>query len=78
MQTKKGSAFEVLCNTVSGILLAMCAWNYIVVPLLNTGFNYSEVHNNFLITIIFAGISIIRGFFWRRLFTWLEFKGIVK
>lgn len=78
MQTKKGSAFEVACNTGSGILIAMCLWNFIVVPLLDTGFNYSQVDNNFLITIMFTGVSIIRGFFWRRMFNWLELKGIVK
>jgi hypothetical protein len=48
------------------------------VPLFNCGLDYSQVKSNLLITCIFTVISVMRSYFWRRLFNRLEIKGYVK
>lgn len=78
MQTRKGSVFEVTCNYVSGFIVAALTWQWVVVPMFNCGMDYSQVRNNLVITTIFTVISVLRSYFWRRLFNWLEYKGIVK
>lgn len=78
MQTKKGSFFEVCCNMGSGFILAALTWNYVVVRLFDLGLDYHHIKNNLLITCIFTVVSLVRSFFWRRMFNWFEIKGIVK
>ena len=74
MQTKKGSIFEVCCNVGSGIVVSMCLWNFLIVPLLAGGYDYFSLKGNFMITITFTVVSIFRGYIWRRMFNWLEGK----
>jgi hypothetical protein len=75
MQTKLGSFLEVSCNVLSGLLTANLTWIYIVAPIY--GFTNGK-HEILMINLIFTVVSIIRGYFWRRLFNWLEKKGYGK
>ena len=81
MQTKKGSLFETCCNVMSGLILAYFTWTYIMIPLsvsFSWDMNTLQIKQVFLFNGIFTLISIVRGYFWRRLFNWLEVKKIVQ
>ena len=65
MQTKKGSALEVLLNISSGFFVAMLTWQLIAAPLY--GYEVTIV-DNIGLTTIFTIVSVIRSYFWRRLF----------
>ena len=65
MQTKKGSALEVVLNIGSGFFVAMLTWQLIAAPLY--GYEVTIV-DNIGLTTIFTIVSVIRSYFWRRLF----------
>ena len=80
MQTRKGSFFEQCCNMFSGLITANLVWVYIVIPLANqTGWQMTEARTEaiWIVNCIFTLVSLIRGYLWRRLFNWLELRGIV-
>ncbi len=65
MQTRKGSALEVILNIGSGFIVAMLTWQLVAAPL----FGYEvTLYDNFWLTMIFTVVSVIRSYFWRRLF----------
>lgn len=64
-QTKLESLIEQIINVGSGFFIALLTWILIVKPVWNIDVN---MFDNFLITILFTFISVIRGFFWRRFF----------
>lgn len=72
MQTKKGSLLEVALNILSGYLIAWIIgiWIY---PLF--GFAVTNKQNTIL-TLIFTLVSIIRSYFWRRLFNFYLTKKV--
>ena len=75
MQTQKGSAFEVCCNVGSGVLSAYLAWRYIVLPwraIIGCDLNNLVGFGVIAVNLTFTLISVVRGYFWRRLFNSLE------
>lgn len=58
-------------NTASGLLISIAA-GMVVYPM----FGYDvPLHQVTAITFIFTGISIVRGYCWRRLYNWLDHHG---
>jgi len=81
VQTKKGSIFEICCNVFSGLVTAYLTWCYIMIPIsVEYGWDMNKLlfYQICITNICFTIVSIIRGYFWRRLFNWLGDKGIVK
>lgn len=56
---------ESVLNVVSGFVLSLLFWQHVIAPLM--GFEVS-MHDNLIITGCFTIFSIIRGYFWRRIF----------
>ena len=69
MQTKRGSALEVTLNIGSGFVLSMLVWEFVVAPIWGLSW---ELSDNFMVTTIFTVISIVRSYYWRRLFNNVE------
>ncbi len=72
-QSHKHSMFEQMFDTTTGFLISYCVWEFILKNLINHG--HLSVDNTFAITTIFTAISIVRGYFWRRLFNRIEDDG---
>lgn len=71
MQTRKGSLLETTLNIGSGFIVAMLVWQLIAAPL----FGYEvTLYDNFWLTMIFTVVSVIRSYFWRRLFNYYIVK----
>jgi hypothetical protein len=67
-QTHKQSAIETCASTAIGFGIAYVA-SMTVLPL----FGFAVTHGqNFWITVIFTVISLVRGYFVRRLFNYLH------
>jgi len=60
-QSKLESVLEVTCNTMSGFLVALLWWEYVILP--NVG-----VFSSWIIVGSFTVLSILRGYMWRRIF----------
>lgn len=71
-QTKKMSFTETCLNTAAGFMIAICA-QILIYPLFDI---HVPVHTNFAICAIFTAISIVRSYFFRRLFNKLHERGI--
>ena len=70
-QTKLQSLIETCASTAIGFGIAYVA-SYTVLPL----FGHHVTHGqNFWITCIFTVISLVRGWFVRRLFNWWHHRG---
>lgn len=67
-QTRSRSFVERLANQVSGLVIASLTWR-VIAPLFEIEHDWGR---NIRITLIFATISIIRGYVVRRLFNWLD------
>lgn len=64
-QSRLSSAIEGVLNVGSGFILAMILWQFIVAPL----YGYKvTIMDNAGLTAIFTGVSLVRGYFWRRIF----------
>ena len=61
-QTKLESIIEVFCNYASGFIVAYLTYAFIVMP------NPWLKDSPFLVTMLFAVVSVIRSFLWRRFF----------
>lgn len=70
-QPKRMSWAETIISTLIGYLVAL-ATQLTVFPLMGISVTISE---NLLIGVIFTIVSIIRGYFVRRLFNWLHLRG---
>lgn len=68
-QSKTGSMVEAILNQVSGFLLSLVVWAYIVAPLYGFPVDWGT---NFEITAIFAVVSTLRSYLWRRFFNGRE------
>lgn len=64
MQTRKQSIIEILLTTFIGMVISLIA-QMIIYPIYNIPVTFKQ---NIHITIIFTFISIIRGYFIRRIF----------
>lgn len=65
MQTKTESIIENVLNVGSGFLIALIVWTFLVTPLYGIQVSATQ---NLEITAIFTVVSVVRGYFWRRLF----------
>ena len=75
MQTRRGSLFEVCCNIASGLVIANLVWLFIVLPLAQvTGWEFYETRTGpiWIVNGIFTAVSIVRNYFWRRMFNLFE------
>ena len=71
MQTKARSMLEVICNTGSGVLCALLAWKYIVIPwvqLLDIDLETMSIGLVVAMNGVFTVVSVVRGYAWRRFF----------
>lgn len=73
MQKKKHSLLEACLSTAIGFGIAFIT-NLAVMPWF--GFHITMVQN-FWITVIFTFISLLRGYYVRRLFNWMHVKEIL-
>ena len=64
MQTKKQSLIESLTNTFIGFVISFAS-TFVIFPLV--GFE-SDSGKNLIITIFFTVVSVVRGYFVRRIF----------
>jgi hypothetical protein len=65
-QTKLVSIVEVCVNVLTGFLLAMLVWMY-VIPIFWPRME-GPLSESFWVTFMFTTVSIMRGYFWRRFF----------
>jgi len=73
MQSKLHSLFEAIINVGSGLLLSIATWKLIITPIFGIEANNSQV---VLISAIFTILSILRSYFWRRLFNKYDAKAL--
>lgn len=66
MQSKRQSACEATLNTASGFLLSLGA-GYIIFPALGWAVTSQQ---NLAAVSLFTVISVLRSYFWRRVFNW--------
>ncbi len=64
-QSKLSSVVEAVLNQVSGFILSLLLWQFIIAPCYNITPSWSD---NFQITLIFAVASTLRSYVWRRIF----------
>lgn len=64
MQPVKHSILETILNTASGFAVSW-AMTLLVLPWFGFKASYSQ---GFSITVIFTVVSVVRSYFWRRLF----------
>ena len=64
-QSKTMSLIESCVNVTTGILIA---WNltYWVLPFLGNTYTMAETT---VITLMYTSVSVLRGYFWRRIFS---------
>jgi hypothetical protein len=70
-QSKKRSITEVICNTLTGLVIAYFVWNLAVVPMaFSLGWNMNALlwWQVTTFNMLFTVVSVARGYFWRRLF----------
>jgi hypothetical protein len=68
-QSKTSSLVESVLNQISGFLLSLLVWAYVVAPIYNFPVDWGS---NFEITAIFAIVSTARSYLWRRFFNGRE------
>lgn len=71
-QTKKGSAFETVTNTLVGFSINWCA-NMVILPMFGMPISGTTA---FHMGIIFTAISIARGYVLRRVFNKITERGV--
>lgn len=65
MQSKVQSLIEQVLNVFSGYIISLLLWVFVITPVFEIGTSLTE---NLAINGAFTVVSIIRGYFWRRLF----------
>ena len=70
MQTKKQSFIEANISTVIGFMVSYML-SYTVLPLYGAEQSHSV---SFQITLIYTIASVLRGYYVRRLFNWIDFN----
>ena len=70
MQTKKMSLIETIVSVAIGYVVALLS-QIVVFPLFDIKVSLID---NLLIGLLFTVISIIRGYYIRRLFNWIDFN----
>ena len=73
MQRKRHSLLEACIGTAIGYAIAFTA-NLVILPI----FDFTpSLHQNFWITNFFTVISVVRGYYVRRLFNFLHLRKIL-
>ena len=70
MQSKKMSLIETIVSVLIGYIVALLS-QIVVFPLFDIEVSLID---NLLIGLLFTVISIIRGYYIRRLFNWIDFN----
>lgn len=71
MQTKKWSFYEVVFNTLTGLLLSI----FVVQPIVFAQFDVDfGIGGNTTIAVIFTIVSMARGYASRRFFIWIHIR----
>ncbi|MCT7637054.1 DUF7220 family protein [Aliarcobacter butzleri] len=70
MQTKRMSLIETVLSVLIGYIVALLS-QIVVFPLFDIEVSLID---NLLIGLLFTVISIIRGYYIRRLFNWIDFN----
>lgn len=65
-QHKLESLIEALINTLTGMVIAYCTFQFILAPLLGIPVGYGQ---NAIITLSLTVVSVLRSYFWRRFFS---------
>ena len=73
-QSKRGSVIETAVGTAIGYSVAVCT-QIVIFPLFDLHVSASE---NLTIAAVFTIISLVRGYWVRRLFNWLHLKGVLQ
>lgn len=73
MQQKRHSLMEACLSTLIGFVVAFIS-NLVILPYF--GFHPS-LSDDFIMTIFFTFVSVVRGYWVRRLFNHLHVKGIL-
>lgn len=74
MQSKRGSLIETCTGTAIGYSVAVLT-QLLVLPMFDLHVTFGE---NLVIAAVFTIISLIRGYWVRRLFNWLHMKGVLQ
>jgi len=72
MQSKGVSLLEIILNQASGFFVSLAVWTFVIVPIWNIDVDFGD---NLIVTTIFATVSIIRGYCWRRAFNYFTTRG---
>ena len=72
-QTIKGSTVETAANIAVGFTINYFA-NFLILPIF--GFHGISAGNNFLMGVMYTGVSVARSFGLRRLFNHIKFGNI--
>ena len=73
-QLKRHSALEIALNYISGFFIAWATWHFAAAPL----FDIEPAAGQGLgITALFTAVSVVRSYFWRRVFNWLHREGLL-
>lgn len=75
MQRPLISLLEQIINLGTGFFISVCVMMYFITPVYDLPLNAAQ---NVSITIIFTGISIARGFIFRRIFNFLTIRSYKK
>ena len=70
-QSKKMSTLEVAASTAIGYVVAVAS-QCVIFPLFDL---HVSLHESAVIGIFFTVVSVIRGYFVRRLFNWIGNRG---
>ena len=70
MQSKKMSLIETLSSVAIGYIISLAS-QMIIFPIFGIEVSFED---NLLIGLFFTVISIIRGYYVRRLFNWIKIK----
>lgn len=70
MQSKKMSLIETLSSVAIGYIISLAA-QMIIFPIFEIEVSLTD---NLLIGLFFTVVSIIRGYYIRRLFNWIKIK----
>lgn len=65
MQSRKHSLLETAANVLSGIVFSSLVYQFVITRLWDMHTSFSE---NLQISAVFTAVSVVRGYFWRRLF----------
>lgn len=73
-QSKRGSLTETVVSTAIGYTVAVVT-QIVIFPVFDL---YVSTTDNLLIAAVFTVISLVRGYWVRRLFNWLHVQGVLK